>query len=347
MFTKLSHTVSRPGQRAAFVFMIAALLLQAACVPFLGRGSDDSQATIAALQATINAPTATPVPTNTAQPTPVPPTVAPPTQAPPPTVAAQPAQPTAGAVQGPQAPANIEELITNSNVLLYEDVAGYPDVFRYVAAAMERLGFRRGDNYVDVGDAQGRLLTGMETGTAPNGKPWDLVIIASEVRDAIQGDYFQAIESLLSSSDTKVILEHYYLDDIHLGAAKPLLLRCGVDVREWNYGAINDLDLFIQDGNHPSVSELVKITGFRKSDTWAAYGDDVGDLMYLTGTGDAKFILGTRSPVSDDRQYGALVECIDGNLILQTTSTHNYLDESMVSLWANNIHYLLRKKHGG
>lgn len=352
MFTKSSRTVTRGRQRVSFMFVIAALLLQAACAPLLGRSSNnDSQATIAALQATINAPTATAVPTNTPLPTPIPPTVAPPpTQAPPPTVAPQPeqpVQPTEASVQAPQAPENIEDLILNSNVLLYEDVAGYPDVFRYVAAAMERLGFRRGDNYVDVGDAQGRLLTGLETGMAPNGKPWDLVIIASEVRSAIQGDYFQAIEGLLANSDTNVIMEHYYLDDIQNGTAKALLLRCGVKVREWNYGAINDLDLFIKDPEHPSVNELVKITGFSKSDTWSAYGDDVGDLMYKTTTGDAKFLLTTRSPVGDDREYAALAECIDGRLILQTTSTHNYIDESMVSLWANNIHYMLRKKHGG
>jgi len=220
-------------------------------------------------------------------------------------------------------------------------------VHRYVAAALERLGFRRGDNFVDVGDAQGRLLDRMLGGTAPNGEPWDLIIIANEMYDdVIAGEFFSAIESTLASGDTRVILEHYALDDMRYGTVKPLLLRCGVDVREWNSGSANDLNLFITDQNHPSVNELVKITGFRVADTWSR-SSDIGDLMFKTTTGNANIILETRPLVGDDTQYGALVECIDGKLLLQTTSTHNYLDESMVSLWANNIHYMLRKKHGG
>lgn len=345
MFTKLSRTFVLGGQKTAFVCLVAVLFLQTACgSSILGGSSDDSQATIAALQATINAPTVTPVPTNTPEPTPIPPTAVPPTQAPPPTVAAQ---PTVSQAQAPQAPANLEELIANSNVLLYEDVAGYPNVYRYVAASLDRLGFRRGDNFVDVGDAEGRLLDQMLGGTAPNGKPWDLIIIANEMYDdVISGEFFETLEGILARGDTYVILEHYNLEELHFGTVKPVLLRCGVDVRQWNVSSPNDLNLYIPDQNHPSVSELVKITGFRVADTWSR-GSDVGDLMYKTTTGDAKIVLKTRPLVGDDTEYAALVECINGHLLLQTTSTHNYLDETMVSMWANNIHYMLRKKHGG
>jgi len=68
------------------------------------------------------------------------------------------------------------------------------------------------------------------------------------------------------------------------------------------------------------------------------------DVMFLTGTGDAQLVLGTRP--DEPNSYGVLAECYNGRLILQTMSTHNYLDETMVTLWANYIHYALRKHHG-
>lgn len=325
--------LSRPVTRACLSILI--MLSLSACLPFLSGDDTDHEATITAMQATIDAkPTSTPQPTAAPTNTPAPPTTIPPTLPPPPTAAA--------VTQAPQSPANIEELILNSNVLLYEDMAGNPDVFRYVSAALQRLGFREG-SYMDTGDAQGRFLTAM-AGNAPNGKPWDLIIIANEDRDGIQGTFFEVLEPILNRGDTRVIMEMWHLDEIQEGTVKPILLRCGVNVSNWEGSSSADLNLYAPDSNHPLLNEVVPVHEFKLLDYWMWYVD-LGDLMYLTGTGDAKIALSAQP--GDSTQAGVLTECYDGRLILQTFSSHNYQDETMVSLWANYIHNALREKHGG
>lgn len=331
--TKISSFLNR-ASRLFLPFLL--ILSLSACLPFL-RGSDSGpNATITALQATIDAkPTSTPQPTAVPTDTPAPPTMTPlPTLPPPPTAAA--------ITQPPQAPSNIEELILNSSVLLYEDMAGNPEVFRYVAAALQRLGFRDG-SYMDTGDAQGRFLTAM-SGNAPSGRPWDLIIIANEDRDGIQGTFFEVLEPILNRGDTYVIMEMWHLDEIQEGTVKPILLRCGVNVFNWEGSSSADLHLFAPDPNHPLLNEVVSVREFKLLDYWMFYYD-LGDLMYLTGTGDAKVVLSSQP--GDSTQAGVLTECYNGRLIMQTFSSHNYQDETMVSLWANYIHYALRKKHGG
>lgn len=328
----------RPHSFVTLVLLLPLLAQVIACsLPGIGEvNTNDSSATITAMQATINAVavTATPQPTSPPSPTPLPPTQPPPTQE-------LPTLPPPPAIS-PQAPANLEEIILSSRVLLYEDVAGNPEVFRYVAAAMERLGFRKG-SYVDLGDAQGRLMDRM-IGNAPDGQPWDLIIIAAEDRTGIQGTFFEILEGILNAGKTSVILEAWYLDEVHLGTAKPILLRCGVDVANWFGGSRTpaDLKIYAYQPDHPLLNEVVSVRAFRIADYWPY--EDQGDLMFLTGTGDAQLVLGTRP--DEPNGYGVLAECYNSRLILQTMSTHNYLDETMVSLWANYIHYALRKHHG-
>jgi hypothetical protein len=249
--------------------------------------------------------------------------------------------PTTGQGQPPQAPGGIEERILNSKVLLYEDMAGNADVFRYVAAALNRLGFSDG-SFMDTGDAQGRFLEQMSKG-APGGGPWDLIIIANEDRDGIQGTFFEVLEPIITSGQTAVILEAWHLDEIHQGTVKPILLRCGVDVVNWE-GAPGSLTLFPLDPTSPLLNEVVRITDFHVLDYWQWY-IDLGDLMYTTGTGDARLVAGIQP--GNTREGGVLTECMDGRLVLQTMSSHNYDDDTMVSLWANYIHYTLRRLHGG
>lgn len=328
----------RAPRPAALILLFALAVSLTACLPFFG-SDDDPDATITALQATINAvpvATATSPATATLPPTatPLPPTAAPPTQPPPPTAAA--------VTQPAAAPGNIEELILNSNVLLFEDMAGNEEVFRYVAAAMQRLGFRDG-SYYDTGDAQGRLLEQM-SGNAPNGRPWDLIIIANEDTDGIQGTFYEVLEGVLNTGKTAVIHESWHLDEIHQGAVKPILLRCGVDVVNWAGSSSASLKVFPLDSGSPLLSEIVNVNSFNVLDYWGYYYD-LGDLMYLTGTGDARLVAGAEPGTTN--QGGVLAECYNGRLILQTLSSHNYTDDTMVSLWANYIHYALRRLHGG
>jgi hypothetical protein len=247
--------------------------------------------------------------------------------------------PVSAVTPSPQAPTNIEDLILSSKVLLYEDIAGNPDVFRYVAAALQRLGFPDG-SYVDTGDAQGRFLEQMSKG-APGGTPWDLIIIASEDRSGIQGTFFEVLEPILNTGKTAVILEAWHRDEIHQGTGKPILLKCGVDVVNWEGATMN---VFALDPSSPLLNEVVRVTDFHVLNYWEWY-IDLGDLMYVTGSGDAKLVAGAEP--GNTNQGGVLTECYDGRLVLQTMSSHNYDDDTMVSLWENYIHYTLRRIHGG
>lgn len=318
------------------------LLLANACIlPFISENSSsDVNATTTALQATINGlanPTATATRAFTATPQPPAPTAIPPTIAPP---TAAPAQPTAPP-PAPTAPANLEQRITNSNVLLFEDIAGNPEVFRYVLPALERLGINA-SGITDTGDAQGRLLENMQR-NSPSGNPWDLIIIAAEDRAGISGTFFEVLENILAQGNTSVILESWYLDKINQGAAKPILLRCGLDVYDWPGPSVQMSPVFALDQTHPVFNEVAKVQEFKVADYWQFA--DIGDLMYLTGTGDAKLLAGLKTGQADSD--GVIAECMNSRLILQTMSSHNYMDDTMVPLWMNYVHYILRKHYGG
>jgi hypothetical protein len=314
----------------------ACALLLPFLVPLLacglsGSADQDASATIAALEATISAmPTPPPTPTPTqpgAQPTLLPAAPAPEeTSVPPTQIPVSPLPPTP--------PGDLEQKMQTADILLYEDIAGNPEVFRYVLAALERLNLP----VYDVGDAPGRLKERLLNGTE-SGEPWDLIIIAAEDRESIQGEYFEIIEKLLDQGQS-MILEAWYLDQISQGTAKPILLKCGVEVAPWflGSGGSRGLEVHILDADHPVFNEAITVTGFEIADYW--FYDELGDLMYLSGTGDALFLAGTTP--GDITGDGVLTECYGGRLILQTFSTHNYMDETMVPLWMNYIKYALR-----
>jgi hypothetical protein len=66
---------------------------------------------------------------------------------------------------------------------------------------------------------------------------------------------------------------------------------------------------------------------------------DAGDLMKISGTGDATLLAGTQA--SEKSSYGVLTSCMQGRMILQTFSTHDYQETKTVALWQNYIIYTL------
>ena len=69
---------------------------------------------------------------------------------------------------------------------------------------------------------------------------------------------------------------------------------------------------------------------------------DAGDLLRTTSGSDAIMLGGTIA--SEKNRYGTLVSCMDGRLIIQTHSTHDYRAEQMVPVWENYIDYTLRSR---
>ena len=107
----------------------------------------------------------------------------------------------------PEQTVDVEAMYENANILLYEDIHYDPGVLRYYRETLDRMGLK----YNDVGSAKGNLKMELVAG-APNGKPWDLVIIASEHHGkSIPGEFFNyAVEALDKGSS--VILEVWFVD---------------------------------------------------------------------------------------------------------------------------------------
>lgn len=334
------------------IWLVIILVFSMFACSLPGQTSDDSAntmaATVTAMQATIDAQAAAQAAiqataqaaAQAAPPTEVPPTAAPPTLPP---ANPTPVLPTQAAVlstpsRPQEAPFDLNSIIGTADILVYEDIAGNPDLRPYVKLAMERLGFKR-DDYVYLGDARGRLMEGLKIG-AQSGEAWDLVVIAAEDRSGVQGEFFEMLEGVLAMG-TPVILEAWHLDEIREGAVKPILMRCGVDLVNW-YGGARDpgaLKIYPLIDDSPLLNEVFQIAGFRIADYWPY--EEQGSLMYSVGSGEAQIVLGTR--MDEPNSYGVLAECMDGQFILITYSSHNYLDETAVPLWMNYIHYALRR----
>jgi len=233
-----------------------------------------------------------------------------------------------------------EERMKKANILLFEDMVGIPKVRRYVKETLDRMGLP----YEDIDSSKGKLKERLIFGTR-DGQPWDLIILAIENRDAgsVTGEFFSY---LLSNIDrgSAVIIEAWHLDRIHNGQIKPILDRCGVDVKNYvgSSGSTNDLLLWPL-VDHPILTEP---NNYTKLTAPLLYWNpsDYGDLMNLTGQGDAQLIIGLDR--ADKDKYGVVAVCLDGQLILQTFSSHNYYIDHVTVLWENYIYYLLKRHFG-
>lgn len=345
LFCKIGSVLfSRCGLLPA---ILLAVLLLSSCGLLSGANApqDDLQATIShleaqttiqALQSTIDAQKAAPTSIPVHQP-------APPAQQ----AAVTQLVPLPAAVESPLPPMpepntdTLEERMKSARILLYEDMIGQPKVRRYVKETLEKMGLP----YEDMGSAIGRLKERLVFG-ASAGEPWDLIIVAAEDRNAPQptGEYFEYIQANMDRGSS-VVLETWMLDRISEGKAKPLLDMCGVGITNYTGAYLSDMDMVLwpinshilltEPNNYPKLTKPIFF--------WKPA--DLGDLMELTGTGDAQLLIGRKS--SDNTKYGVLTSCIDGRLIIQTFSSHSYYLEAMEAVWENYIYNALKVRFMG
>ncbi len=260
--------------------------------------------------------------------------VAPPAQPP-----AQPQQPS----QPQPASADFKEWMKSAQILVYEDIVVDPSLAQYVKKALDGMGLR----YKWDGNAMGRFKSDLLAG-APNGQPWDLIIVASEWRENISGEYFEYLNNALNQGSS-VIIEAFHLDDISEGTVSTILNHCGVQVYPYfpKTDSVNDVIVWPLPGasSHPVLTDPNAGMSFTKAlDTWL-WSYDLGSLMAVTGQGDAQLLLGTKA--QDAYQDGTLAVCLGGQLILQTFSSHSFPYQTMGPLWENYIHNTLLKRYQG
>jgi hypothetical protein len=228
----------------------------------------------------------------------------------------------------------------SANILLYEDMVENRDARRYIRDTLDRMELP----YTDIGSADGWLKTSI-IGGVPGGGEWDLIIIASEAKMGISGEFFQYINNALDK-DISVILEIGYLDQIANGVANEVLERCGVAFQsDWRNIHPSRMVMFPLGTTHPILNEPNSGLSFTKVTEywWDPSGEnvyDIGDRMQLTFNGDAILLLGTSA--IDKNKNGTLTNCINNRLTLQTFSSHQIAYETMQLLWENYIYNALK-----
>jgi hypothetical protein len=246
-------------------------------------------------------------------------------------------QPTATEpVVEPKPTQTFEDWLMSVKILLYDDMYGSGDA-KVIQNAVDGLGLGR--NTTHVNDAMGDLLTNMNSATQ-----WDLIVIGAESRVNISGEYFDALSEQMDRG-TGIVLELWYIDDVAFGRIQPVMQRCGLAFhRDWWRETFSDLNaylVYLLDPTHPLFSEPNLISMLIPYDVlW--YGD-VGDLLKIVPGSDGVLLGGTQQ--KEHSAYGVIAECMEGRMIWQTFSTHDYKTQDMINLWQNYIMHVLKARY--
>ena len=238
---------------------------------------------------------------------PIQPTITPPTQEP-----------------EPEPTQDMADRIRNAKILVYED-AQNEGLASWVKATLNIMGL----NYTYDGDAVGNLMSHLNSGTQ-----WDLIIIAAESRSAVQGEFWDVITPKVTNDKTALIVETWYLSDTINGRIRTLTSKCGIDFQKVR----TDVDsIYTLDTSHPVFT--TPNSGFGLTHYVGYWWDKGGDYIRLTGNGDAQLLAGGH--LDDHSNYGLIASCIEGRVIFQTFSDHDYHQSDIMALWENYITYVL------
>lgn len=231
---------------------------------------------------------------------------------------------------------DFDGFMKSASILLYEDMVAHPDTSRYVKDTLDTIGLK----YIDVGSAKGDLKTRLLS-NGPQGKGWDLIIIAAESKSGVSGEFFEYVNDALNLGSS-VILEVWYLDSTWAGKAASVLTRCGLEFqREWA-SVPPEREVMFPVNDHPILHEPNDNLAFTKVTKYWAYDYDIGDLMRLGDSGDATILVGTHA--TEKSSYGTSAVCMQGQLILQTFSSHQLTYQAMMPVWHNYIYNALKSR---
>jgi hypothetical protein len=252
-----------------------------------------------------------------------------PTDAPQPTHTQQTAPPAEEATTVEEPP-DMNALIKDSKILLFENVTKVP-LPRYIQQALDNMGLSR--NYVDTKDATGNFKRELLSGT-----DWDLVIVGVEARSSIAGEFFDYFNEQVNKG-TGLVLEIWNLDEIAGAKATAFLSNCGVRVQgDWYDPPLTARSIWWLYGEHPvfhEPNEGISLTNYNPY--WAG---DAGDLLKIGSGSEATMLAGTYA--QEKNSYGVIATCHDDRVFIQTFSSHDYRQDDVVRLWENYIYNSLR-----
>jgi hypothetical protein len=229
--------------------------------------------------------------------------------------------------------ADLSLKIKAAKILLYENMSGQKiyGVYhpRYVQSALNLAGYA----FTDVGSALGWFKDNLLTTT-----DWDLIIASSEAHSKLSGEYFTYLLNHLDQGSA-VILEVWDLDEMGGGTIRPILEKCGVALySDWSPTSTFTLWPLVPD--HPIFH--YPNGGISMRNTSPFWIGDHGDLLKVTGSGDAQLLLGTME--SNKTDHGTLVSCMNGRLLIQTFRDHDFGRLDIEALWQNYVYYVLKSK---
>ncbi len=248
----------------------------------------------------------------------------------------QPATPTSPAItQSLQSSTDNEEMLSRrlnaAKILLFEDMSASRHL-RYAKEALDRLDYF----YLDVGSAKGwfksQLLSPVE---------WDLIIASAEARRDFGGEFFEYLDQQ-AGRGASLVIEYWDWDAAAIGMQQQLLDRCGVEFQDDWFEP--DLRVFFWlDPANPILNSPNAIPSALRNATTLWQGD-LGDLFRIKNyagrsESDAKLLAGTYAGQTMD--HGVLLTCLQGRMIIQSFSSHEYEKESVIALWQNYIHHTL------
>jgi serine/threonine protein kinase len=234
--------------------------------------------------------------------------------------------------------ADLKTFMASAKILVFEDsVSEY--LKPYIRDTLDGMGLK----YTWDGSAKGRILSDLSGGPAGGGT-WDLVIVAMETRNVSSGEVLPYLNAVLQQG-TSVILEAWNLDQTSNPARNEMLNNCGVSVKEHLPRLHSALDVVV----YPIIGATSPIltkpnSGLSFTDAtqqWLSSGD-LGDLMTLTGDGDAQLLIGTDG--SNTQSGGVLATCMSNRLTLMTFSSHSFPYDTMQPLWENMIYNALETR---
>lgn len=224
-----------------------------------------------------------------------------------------------------------------ANVLVYEN----PDAKLRLAPRLNRaltdFGFS-GGQVVYAGNTLGTFEKLLRLQT------WDLVILAVESRDTVKlgelGLHNQLYEYL--NNGGALIVETWNLDEDDSALAGMLLTACEAHVeKDWHRVEEDPYDEFVIYTNPPDNTDIFSKPYAIKMPMLPTFfwEGDAGDFIRLDKGSSARILASVPSP--DPNNYGLLTSCMDGRLLLQTFSSHDYPLFTSVRLWQNMMQYAL------